>query len=109
MPPCRLRLRRAKRRRYTGAATSSILEGKPMRRLLLVFGLLFLAFSSDGWSQGSAQPWPTKALKVVVPLTPGSATDVMARIVFDQVSQQVGQPIVIENRPGAGNSIGMNA
>ena len=45
----------------------------------------------------------------MVPLTPGSATDVMARIVFDQVSQQVGQPIVIENRPGAGNSIGMNA
>ncbi len=44
-----------------------------------------------------------------MPLTPGSATDVMARIVFDQVSQQVGQPIVIENRPGAGNSIGMNA
>ena len=53
--------------------------------------------------------WPTKTIKVVVPLTPGSATDVMARIVFDQVSQQVGQPIVIENRPGAGNSIGMNA
>ena len=44
-----------------------------------------------------------------MPLTAGSATDVMARIVFDQVSQQVGQSIVIENRPGAGNSIGMNA
>jgi len=42
-------------------------------------------------------------------LTPGSASDVMARIVFDQVSQSVGQSIVIENRPGAGNSIGMNA
>jgi tripartite-type tricarboxylate transporter receptor subunit TctC len=80
-----------------------------MRRLLPVFGFLFLAFSSDGWSQGSTQPWPTKAVKVVVPLTAGSATDVMARIVFDQVSQQVGQPVVIENRPGAGNSIGMNA
>jgi len=56
-----------------------------------------------------AQAWPTKPIKVVVPLTPGSATDVMARIVFDEVSRQVGQPIVIENRPGAGNSIGMNA
>ena len=76
-----------------------------MRRLLLTFGVLLVALSSEGW----AQAWPTKPIKVVVPLTAGSATDVMARIVFDQVSQQVGQPIVIENRPGAGNSIGMNA
>ena len=76
-----------------------------MRRLLLAFGILFIALTGDGF----AQAWPTKTIKVVVPLTPGSATDVMARIVFDQVSQQVGQSIVIENRPGAGNSIGMNA
>jgi tripartite-type tricarboxylate transporter receptor subunit TctC len=44
-----------------------------------------------------------------VPLTPGSATDTMARIVMDQVSAQVAQPIIIENRPGAGNTIGMGA
>jgi tripartite-type tricarboxylate transporter receptor subunit TctC len=80
-----------------------------MRRLLLSFGILFVALSSDGSAQAQTQSWPTKTIKVVVPLTPGSATDVMARIVFDQVSQQVGQSIVIENRPGAGNSIGMNA
>jgi tripartite-type tricarboxylate transporter receptor subunit TctC len=42
-------------------------------------------------------------------LTPGSATDVMARVVMDQVSAQVGQPIIVENRPGAGNTIGMGA
>ena len=76
-----------------------------MRRLLLAFGILFIALAGDGF----AQAWPTKTIKIVVPLTPGSATDVMSRIVFDQVSQQVGQSIVIENRPGAGNSIGMNA
>jgi tripartite-type tricarboxylate transporter receptor subunit TctC len=83
-----------------------------MRRLLLASGLVLLACASAAWAQSSAppaQPWPTKAIKVIVPLTAGSATDVMARIVMDQVSQQVGQPIVIENRPGAGNSIGMNA
>ena len=44
-----------------------------------------------GATPGSAQAWPTKPIKVVVPLTAGSATDVMARIVFDEVSQQVGQ------------------
>src|SRR5262245_20160519 len=76
-----------------------------MHRLALAFAILLGALSSEGFTQD----WPTKTIKVVVPLTAGSASDVMARIVFDQVSQQVGQPIVIENRPGAGNSIGMNA
>jgi tripartite-type tricarboxylate transporter receptor subunit TctC len=76
-----------------------------MRRL----GLTTVFFLAALTTQGFAQAWPTKPIKVVVPLTPGSATDVMARIVFDEVSKQVSQPIVIENRPGAGNSIGMNA
>jgi tripartite-type tricarboxylate transporter receptor subunit TctC len=83
-----------------------------MRRLLLILGILILALSShlalssNGFAQPGSPPWPTKTIKVVIPLTAGSASDVMARIVFDQVSQSVGQPIVIENRPGAGNSIG---
>jgi tripartite-type tricarboxylate transporter receptor subunit TctC len=79
-----------------------------MRRVLLAFGILFGLLNPVS-AQSAGHAWPTKPIKVVVPLTPGSATDVMARIVFDQVSQQVGQPIIIENRPGAGNSIGMNA
>ena len=65
------------------------------------------------WAQASAQTpaqsWPTKPIRVIVPLTPGSASDVMARIVGDQLAAQLGQPIVVENRPGAGNTIGMSA
>src|SRR5262245_65647960 len=57
------------------------------------------------WSQG----WPSKPIPGVVPLTPGAATDIMARTVLEQVSAQLGQPIVVENRPGAGNTIGMAA
>ena len=57
-----------------------------MRRLLLAFGILF-GISNPVVAQDN---WPTKPVKVVVPLTPGSATDVMARIVFDEVSRQVG-------------------
>ena len=79
-----------------------------MRRLLLAFGIFF-GLLNTVLAQSAGDAWPSKPIKVIVPLTAGSATDVMARIVFDQVSQQVGQPIVIENRPGAGNSIGMNA
>jgi tripartite-type tricarboxylate transporter receptor subunit TctC len=60
-------------------------------------------------AQTSAQTWPSKPIRIIVPLTAGSASDVMGRIVADQLSAQLGQPIVVENRPGAGNTIGMSA
>jgi tripartite-type tricarboxylate transporter receptor subunit TctC len=53
-----------------------------------------------------ADDWPTRPIRVVVPLSPGSAADVVPRIVFEQVSAQIGQPIVVENRPGASGTIG---
>jgi len=55
-----------------------------------------------------AQTWPTRPITAVVPLAAGCASDVMGRVVLDQVSRQVGQPIVVENRPGAGGTIGAN-
>jgi tripartite-type tricarboxylate transporter receptor subunit TctC len=55
----------------------------------------------------SAEDWPAQPIHAIVPLTAGSATDIAARTVLDQVSKQIGQPIVVENRPGAGNTIGM--
>jgi tripartite-type tricarboxylate transporter receptor subunit TctC len=61
------------------------------------------------WAQGSGETWPSKPIRLIVPLTPGSASDVMARIVADQLAGQLGQPIVVENRPHAGNTIGMAA
>ena len=64
---------------------------------------------APAWAQSSTQAWPTKPIRLIVPLTPGSATDVMARVVMDQVSAQLGQPVIVENRPGAGNTIGMAA
>jgi tripartite-type tricarboxylate transporter receptor subunit TctC len=80
-----------------------------MKHLRLAMAAALIGATIGAPSDTQAQSWPTKPVKVIIPLTAGSATDVMARIVFDQVSQQVGQPFVIENRPGAGNTIGMNA
>ena len=82
-----------------------------MQRWLLsaAVALAGLGASIDGtWAQ-TAQSWPAKPIRLIVPLTAGSATDVMGRIVMDQVSAQLGQPIIVENRPGAGNTIGMGA
>jgi tripartite-type tricarboxylate transporter receptor subunit TctC len=54
----------------------------------------------------SAQGWPTKPLRAIVPVGAGSSTDIVHRIVLEQVAEQLGQPIVVENRVGAGGTIG---
>src|SRR5687767_10983566 len=56
-----------------------------------------------------AAAWPTKPITFIVPYPPGGGTDVIARIVQEPLSKQLGQPIVIENRGGAGGSIGTAA
>jgi tripartite-type tricarboxylate transporter receptor subunit TctC len=57
-----------------------------------------------------AQDWPTRQpIRVIVALTPGSAIDIVARLVFEQVSKQIGQTIVIENRPGASQTLAATA
>lgn len=77
-----------------------------MRKNLL-FGLIAL-FVAPGAVM--AQEWPAKQpIHVVISNTPGSALDVAARLVFEQVSRQIGQTIVAENRAGAANTIGIAA
>lgn len=56
----------------------------------------------------SAQPWPTKRVQIVVPFSPGSAADLLPRTLFEHVSAKVGQPFIIENRPGGGGAMGVN-
>src|SRR6187455_2962638 len=53
-----------------------------------------------------AQSWPTRPIRVQIPFSAGSTIDVVGRLVLDPLSAQLGQPIVIENRGGAGGSIG---
>src|SRR6186997_3301637 len=67
---------------------------------------LELAFSA---TKVEAQNWPMKPLRAVVPVAAGSSTDIVPRVVFEQLSSQLGQPIVVENRTGAGGTIGTSA
>ena len=62
---------------------------------------------SNAWAQAPAgQDYPNKIIKIVVPFTAGSATDIMARIVGEKLSTSMGQAVVVENRPGAGGTLG---
>src|SRR5207248_10901401 len=53
-----------------------------------------------------AQAWPARPLKLVTPLPPGGSADVIARLIGQQLAQKLGQPVVIDNRPGAGGVVG---
>src|SRR3954470_2689540 len=71
-----------------------------MKKLLLFAAFLVFAGAIH------AQPYPGHAVKVVVPWPPGQATDISARIVAQKLQEALGQPFVIDNRPGAGGSLG---
>jgi tripartite-type tricarboxylate transporter receptor subunit TctC len=68
-----------------------------------IAALLLFALAA---SLAHAQSYPTKPVKIIVPFTAGSATDILARVVGDQLAKALGQPFVIENKPGAGGILG---
>lgn len=59
---------------------------------------------STGFAQ--AQEWPSKPIRMVVPYPPGGGTDIVARIVNEKLAPELGQPIIIDNKGGAGGSVG---
>ena len=68
--------------------------------------IVFLVVLTIATSAG-AQPWPTRQIQLVVPYAPGGVVDLIGRTLGHRLSVQVGQPVVIDNRPGAGGIIGV--
>jgi len=56
-----------------------------------------------------AQTWPTRTITAVVPFAAGNAIDAVGRILMDELSRQLGQPVIVENRAGAGGTVGAAA
>src|SRR5450755_3341528 len=69
-------------------------------QLFSIFASLLFAFTAR------AEIWPSRLIKATIPFGAGSATDVVPRLVFDRLAAELGQPIVIENRAGAGGTLG---
>ncbi len=70
--------------------------------------LLLAPFALALPSVASAQDWPTRTITVIVPVGAGSASDIVSRVVMEQVGKQLGQNVIVENRTGAGGTIGAN-
>jgi tripartite-type tricarboxylate transporter receptor subunit TctC len=78
----------------------------PLRRVFAL-SMLCVAAVTAGGAAHAADPYPSKPVKWVVPYPPAGTTDVLARIVAQWLSEKMGQQFVIENKPGAGNNLGV--
>ena len=73
-----------------------------IRIILALFAALSVALTA------LAQAWPTQTVKIVVPFSPGTGMDILARTVGPKLSEMWGQPVVVDNRPGASGNLGAN-
>jgi tripartite-type tricarboxylate transporter receptor subunit TctC len=76
----------------------------PRRHLLAL--LLCAPAALPVWAQSAATAYPTKPIRLIVPFPPGGGGDVLARLTMTRVAKELGQPLVVENVPGAGGNVG---
>jgi len=79
-----------------------------MTRTIMLGAAITLA-AIAGVTTASAQSYPSRAITVIIPFAGGSASDVVTRIMLDKMSKSMGQPLIVENRPGAGGNTGTAA
>jgi tripartite-type tricarboxylate transporter receptor subunit TctC len=92
----------------TGLDVSAAKHGRMIRGLLpgLILAAAALTTAIDAGAQTAAPAYPTQPIHMVVPFTPGGSTDVMARVIGNEVSKTLGQPVIVDNKPGANSNLG---
>jgi tripartite-type tricarboxylate transporter receptor subunit TctC len=78
------------------------------RSLLLAFGALTALGLPSAQAQTAAQ-WPTRSVRFIVPLGPGSGVDITARVIADKLAAKWGKPVVVENKPGGDAIVAITA
>jgi tripartite-type tricarboxylate transporter receptor subunit TctC len=79
------------------------------RQLLRVLAAALLAVAPAAWSPALADDYPTRRVTLIVPFPPGGGADILGRVLAKHLSDVWGQPVVVENKPGAAGTIGANA
>ena len=80
-----------------------------MNRRSVLLGAAAVGAASAARPAGAQAAYPNRPIRLLIPWPPGQATDLMGRVVSQRVSEQIGQPVVPENRAGAGGMIGTDA
>jgi tripartite-type tricarboxylate transporter receptor subunit TctC len=70
----------------------------------IFLGLLATVF----FTAAAAQSYPTKPIRIIIPFPPGNTTDIMSRLIAPKMGEQLGQPVIVENRPGASGMLGLD-
>ena len=78
-----------------------------MKSVLSLFAAAAALVASVG-VQAQAQAWPNKPIRLVIPFPPGNTTDIMARLMAPRMAERLGQPVIVENRPGASGMLGLD-